>query len=396
MRTLTLDPQPPERLGSVLRWSCELQRSGDGEAARTDRLWFESGVGEGASLDADDAEPYLIAALLLAMQEGRTLVVRGKVSRLLLANLEEYQGFWHATAPRVYQRVAVQVFAGGIDDAPALVEPAGDAIAAFSGGLDASFLAWRHHVRLAGERSRRIRFFVMLEGFDIRNRDAAHADLAIASARETLADLGRELKVLRTNFRDVVPVAWDHAHGSALVACMHFFKSHARTVLLASCEKYDDLVIPWGMSPISDPLLSSASLRVLHDGADYSRSEKAAALEAWPVGKNRLRVCWGTGNPGGNCMRCEKCLRTMANFAAQGLAVPDALGGSEAALDRGIVRIKLRTPAQEAEWRSIAALGRGRPRRFWQRWIPVLLAFAKLRRAYYVLIGRPERAGVNN
>ncbi|EGJ09767.1 hypothetical protein [Rubrivivax benzoatilyticus] len=396
MKTLTLEPLPPERLGPLLRWSCDLHRSGDGEAPSRQRLWFESAADQGATLADDDAEPYLIATLMLAMQEGRTLVVGGRVSRLLLANLEEYQAFWHATAPRAYRRVQVIVAPGCIDDAPALVDPAGEAIAAFSGGLDASFLAWRHHARLAGERSRRIRFFVMLEGFDIRTRDAAHAAPAIAAARETLADLGGELRVLRTNFRDVVPVIWNHAHGSALVACMHFFKAHAGTVLVASCEKYDDLVIPWGMSPISDPLLSSAALRVLHDGAECSRSEKARALEAWPAGKDRLRVCWGTENPGGNCMRCEKCLRTMANFAAQGLAVPRSLGGSETALNRGIVRIKLRTLAQESEWRSIAALGRGRPRRFWQRWIPVLLAFARLRRAYYVTIGRPDRAGMNS
>jgi len=389
--------KPVERNGEYIRWSCDLVRKNCETVESVDTLWFESPHGDAAYLADDDAEPFLIAALMLGMQENRALHVRGRVSKLLLQNLDEYMAFWNAMEPHLYHRVELiphlidSSIPSSAQHDPLATEAA---MAAFSGGLDATFLAWRHHAGEAGWRSRKIGFFVMLSGFDILHDRTAHVDASMKSARETLADIGAHLKTLRTNLRKVVPVSWNHLHGTSLVACMHFFKHHARTVLIGSCEKYDDLIIPWGMSPLCDHLLSGASLRVIHDGAEFSRTEKAAAVAQWQVGRDRVRVCWGGSRPGGNCMRCEKCLRTMANFAAQDLPIPQSLGGSETLLNRRIMGIKLRTLAQEAEWRSLLAVRRAGSRPFWHRWIPVLLWFARIRRFYYARTGQGARAGI--
>lgn len=374
-------------------------RASDGEVTRREVLWFEAPASDEASLAADDAEPFVIATLMLAMKEGRALHAKGRVSKLLLQNLEEFMAFWGATAPATYRSIVVT--ADHVDTAlpsTAASDPLAtdDAMAAFSGGLDATFLAWRHHTKRAGWRSRRIRFFVMLSGFDIMLDHTAHVEQSIVNARAALDDIGATLKILRTNLRKVVDVQWNHLHGTSLVACMHFYKARARTLLVGSCESYDDLIIPWGSSPISDPLLSSAGLRVIHDSAEYSRSEKAAGVADWSAGLDRLRVCWGITHPGANCLKCEKCLRTMANFAAQGLPVPASLGGTGAALNRYIFKTKLRTLAQESEWRSIASIPMKGPQPLWRRWIPVLLWFAKVRRAYYLVTGRRVRAGANS
>ncbi|WP_374316781.1 hypothetical protein [Aquabacterium sp.] len=398
MGFLILEPQAARVLEGRTRWACKLVRTDEHQAQESaDELWFDAPVTDAGALAPDDAEPFLIASLMLAMQEQRSIRVQGRVSRYLLQNLGEYMAFWSRVAPRLYRSVDIE--ATTVDDAApgdmgADVLGTGTAMAAFSGGLDATFLAWRHHRRQVGWRSRDIGFFVMLSGFDIRHDRTGHVDASMASARKTLASIGAELKTLRTNLREVMPVKWDHLHGTSLVACFHFFKAHARTMLVASCEPYDDLAIPWGMSPLCDHLLSSSSLRVIHDGAEFSRSEKAAAVAGWAQGCDHLRVCWQDSVSGGNCLKCEKCLRTMANFVTQGHPVPRSLGGDDRYLGRYITRIKLRTPAQESEWRSILSARFAGPRPMWHRWVPVLLFVGKLRRLFYIAKGQPERAGV--
>ena len=87
------------------------------------------------------------------------------------------------------------------------------------------------------------------------------------------------------------------------------------------------------------------------------------------------------------------CLHRIARFEIDGRlhAHADArrcTGGDH------ITRIKLRTPAQESEWRSILSARFAGPRPMWHRWVPVLLFVGKLRRLFYIAKGQPERAGV--
>ena len=69
-------------------------------------------------------------------------------------------------------------------------------------------------------------------------------------------------------------------------------------------------------------LFSTDGFRVVHDGAGFSRTQKVQVISAWPAGVENLRVCWEGNRPGGNCGRCEKCLRTMLNFRAVGAGLP--------------------------------------------------------------------------
>ena len=85
--------------------------------------------------DDNDAEAYLIAIILTAMAENRTLKVHGSVSRKLLSNLTEFRDAWNCWLPDVYHNIDFE--ATTIDDS---VETKNNsAIAAFSGGLDSTF-----------------------------------------------------------------------------------------------------------------------------------------------------------------------------------------------------------------------------------------------------------------
>jgi hypothetical protein len=385
MKRLELHPQPACTVDGWTRHACEVRRLNGDTLQSSHSLWFDLSP-EAPAWDDTDAEPYLIACLMLAMHEGRSLRVHARVSRTLLENLEEYAAFWVTTAPERYQHVTVEVDEV-VPHTPAptpAVEAAQvpAAIAAFSGGLDASFLVWRHHTGLAGLRNRQIRAAVMIAGFDIPCDSRAHFDASFAVARGTLQSLGITPYPLRTNLRQVIKVPWAQLHGTSLAACLQFYKAIAPTALLGSSEPYNHLVTPWGCSPTIDHLLSSDSLRIVHDGAEHSRSDKARLLAEWPFGADRIRVCWSDTHPGSNCQTCEKCLRTMANFAVHGLPVPASLGGDVDRLNQRIGSVRLRSTAQAAEWRALRLASKTGTRDRWQRWITPLLWGYQLRTVF--------------
>lgn len=64
---------------------------------------------------------------------------------------------------------------------------------------------------------------------------------------------------------------------------------------------------------MTDPMLSSSSLSVLHDGAVFNRVEKTRLISQHPDALDLLHVCWRHNNER-NCGICSKCLRTFATL----------------------------------------------------------------------------------
>ena len=385
-QTLELTLLPPEVREGFDHFGCEVvRRKGDAVEGRAE-LWFETPVAAAVTREPGDIEPFLMATLMIAMFEGRDVVAHGRVSLTLLANLEEYMAFWHCLMPETFHAVALHV---DTIAEPARTAPPQTAVAAFSGGMDASYLVWRHHSGLAGHRSRKLTACVMIEGFDIRIGKPEIFGNALARSKETLDSLGIPLVHVRTNFRELFTLDWGLVHGTVLIACLTMLKDRASCALVGSAEPYRDLVVKWGSSPVIDHLLSSTGFEVRHDSAEFTRSQKAAALSKWTAGVNRVRVCWYEDrNAGGNCGRCEKCLRSIANFVTQGLPVPASLGGNARPLERGIFNIKLRSEPQYADWRSIQRGARSLPWSPWRAWLPVLFFRYHVRRVKYALLGK--------
>lgn len=332
MSELALTPLPPRREGSVLHQSCLVRRLGS-SAPRDTTLWWES-PGSLPPLRDGDAEPYLIASLFPAMAEGRDLRIEGAIGRRLLANVDEFTTAWSRWKPSTYRKIRIDSDAI-LEDEPAPWSP--DAVVAFSGGVDATYTVWRHHARLAGNGSRRITACALVHGFDISLEHEEKFAVSLELARDTLESVGIEFVPLRTNIRTDCVLDWHDTHGAALVATMHFLKSRARTLLVGSSDPYDQLIFPYGSNPVTDPLLSSGSLEVVHDGSGSDRTEKIAAIAAWEKGRENLRVCWKGVQPGANCGRCEKCLRTRLNFLVNGIAPPESLAPADSVPDFGLL-----------------------------------------------------------
>lgn len=256
-----------------------------------------------------------------AMHEGRDLHIAGPVTRSLLEGLEEYVVLWSKWRPGFYRRIEVTA-AEEVVTGP--LRP--DAVAAFSGGVDASFTLLRHIRKLAGRLTRPIRSAVLVQGLDIPlDADESFA-VAERAAREMLDTLSVPLAVVRTNWKRDVCLDWEMEFGIAVASCLRNWQGEVGFGLLGSDEDYARLVKPWGGHPLPYMMASSDDFHVVYDGGAHTRTQKAALLSRWPTGAERLRVCWEGPITGGNCGRCEKCIRTKLNFLASGNRPPRCLG----------------------------------------------------------------------
>jgi hypothetical protein len=112
-------------------------------------------------------------------------------------------------------------------------------------------------------------------------------------------------------------LGWNTCFGAGLASIAHVLGMGK--MLVASGVYYADLV-PHGSHPLTDPLWSSATTAIVHDGANARRIDKLRAIGKCEAALRILRVCWQDN--GYNCGRCEKCLRTMVQLRLLGLAAP--------------------------------------------------------------------------
>ncbi len=103
-------------------------------------------------------------------------------------------------------------------------------------------------------------------------------------------------------------------HGLVL-AGMAISLGFAKTYIPSSFTIND--LFPWGSHPITDPLWSIEQRKVVHDGADISRSGKIKYISDYLNILGNLQVCWG--NIDCNCSTCSKCLRTRAALFILGI-----------------------------------------------------------------------------
>ncbi|NES42742.1 hypothetical protein [Moorena sp. SIO2C4] len=345
MKYIEIEPLNRETTDSDCVRRCRIKRiDGDVQVDQTE-LWFQFDKSIVPPED-NDCDSYLLAVIMDAMKEERDVIVKGEVSKQLLSNLVEYQVAWYKWLPDLYSYINIS--AESIRDNST---PVSGAICAFSGGVDATFSVWRHSQAKFSHRSQDIKLCSIVHGFDIPLREETSFNNASKRAQETLKDIQLKLVPIKTNYREITTVNWEHAFSCVLVAVLSNFKKVAGTCIVGSSEPYDSLVIPWGSSPITDHLLSSGDFHVIHDGASHNRTEKVKEICDWKVGIENLRVCWQGDLKDRNCGKCEKCVRTKLNFLATGNPIPICFPDSNILDD--IKEITLPNEAVRGEWRQI-------------------------------------------
>lgn len=344
MRML-LDPQKDEHTDNYSIRSCKIKRFNEDGTSTETKIWFQ--LDKSIPLpQQDDCDAYLLAMVMEAMKENKTIEVKGSVSKQLLENLVELQAVWNKWKPNIYSCIDIIV-----DKVNQSTEKVAGAICAFSGGVDATFSVWRHSQSKNSYRSQAINICSIVHGFDIPLSDADAFENAKNRAQATLNDISINLIPIKTNYRQIAKANWEDAFSTALVATLSNFKTVAGTCIVGSSEPYDSLIIPWGSSPITDHLLSSGEFFVMHDGASHSRTEKVKEISDWKVGVENLRVCWQGDLKDRNCGVCEKCVRTKLNFLAVERSIPSCFPSTDILHD--LDKVKLSNDAVRAEWQQI-------------------------------------------
>jgi hypothetical protein len=138
----------------------------------------------------------------------------------------------------------------------------------------------------------------------------------LANAQRVAEGTGAELLPIVSNVRRGVAAlgTWPPQHGGALIASALALGPLLGHIHIAASTTYDRLY-PWGSHPLLDPLWSTETLTVIHDGCELNTIDKTRVIaELQPdLVMSTLRPCAGFGG-GYNCGACLKCLRTMLDL----------------------------------------------------------------------------------
>ena len=198
----------------------------------------------------------------------------------------------------------------------------------FSGGIDSLFSLVRHSKgrnALPGAAVPRDISYAFHVFHRIDPAAAASISAESRILKTASENLGAQFVPVISNMMMFDRKWWDAyvpvGHGAALATVMHTLSNRLGYGIIASSHTYGKL-IPWGSSPITDPLYSSSSLKIIHDGSTYTRVEKTKVISESDAALRSINVCdHMIPNEGYvNCSRCQKCLRTMITLDLMGKA----------------------------------------------------------------------------
>ncbi len=277
-------------------------------------LWFaypETCRGDLSS----SGNPWVASMLWPAMRLGRDLRVDAPVSPRLLDATDTLMDIMQRWDQRC-KRIKI------IAEPDSAVGEPGRAVASFfSGGVD-SFHTVLKNTGAGVRAERRVSHLIFAWGLDISLSDNELYERVVGHIREAASDLDCSLVVCSTNVREVISeeiVGWQLYHGAVMAAIALSVERLWDRVFFPGPETYDRLV-PVGCHPLLDPLWSTETLSMVHDGAEATRVEKTRDwIAGSEVALRHLRVCWENRNGSYNCGECEKCVRTMVNLELAGV-----------------------------------------------------------------------------
>lgn len=248
----------------------------------------------------------------LAITLGEPLRLAVPCDAVLLANMRELVRVWTDWFPEL-REVAL------VADASSPSSPGRRTASFFSGGVDSFFTALRHANGDGTPDTRHIDDHLFIWGFDIPLSNETAWNRLTRSLTRAAESMDRRLVPIVTNLREThfQTADWSRlAHGAALAGVAHALSVGYSTVLIPSSAGYRDLRF-WGSHPLTDPMLSSSRLAIVHDGPAFMRVEKTEYVARSALALEHLRVCYHDPE-GGNCGRCNNCYRTMLALEALG------------------------------------------------------------------------------
>ncbi len=287
-------------------------------------------------VDENPPEPlvldgFMFGFIFAAMARADRFIINGAISGKAMRNIQIFQEAWTCWRPDLYKIVEI-VPNRIIQEWCFTLKNKETAIAAFSGGADATFLVLRHAAKSPSFFD--LKTVVTIHGFDVPiEREDAMLRLN-NRVYPLLKSLGIQQRILKTNVRQPEMAdsnnsiqAWEHCHGALIACALHQYSANFDYGIIGSSDPYSYPAIEWGSTPATDYLLSGGELEIVHDGAGYSRVEKIELINKNPAARKSLKVCWEGSEHDKNCGTCDKCAITRLSFAAIGETNPPCFDG---------------------------------------------------------------------
>ncbi len=241
------------------------------------------------------------AFLPIAMKKGLSLSIDRPVSKQLAINSQAIQAIY-STWFNDMTTVDINLKQGS-------VTKRGSKVASFfSCGIDSLDTLLSHFEE--------IDYLVYVEGYDVWPHEKSYLKFMRQKIREAAKLYKKEVIFITTNLHLELDthIRWgDQYHGAALATVAHLLPADIGKVYIPSTFTYSSL-LAWGSHPILDPLWSSSSLQIVHDGAAKTRPEKVLNVynDKTNIAPKFVRVCLGDRTSGDyNCSVCGKCTRTL-------------------------------------------------------------------------------------
>jgi hypothetical protein len=262
-------------------------------------VWFRTD----AERITEDGDIFLSTCLLPAMAVGENLVINKPVSPLLLRNVNQLQEIYSSWHPKFKK---IQIKAEGSRNT--VVAPPTEVASFFSGGVDSFYSLIKNNAEITT--------LIYVQGFDVWSHETEFLEKVRPRMVESARQFGKKLITVRTNLHEFSdPFAeWGREyHGSALASVAHLLAPTIKKFFVPSTYSYPHLS-PWGSHLLTDPLWSTNTIEIIHDGAEASRPGKMKEVCQNQCALETLRVCLDRTSGKYNCGTCEKCLRTMLNL----------------------------------------------------------------------------------
>jgi hypothetical protein len=159
--------------------------------------------------------------------------------------------------------------------------------------------------------------------FDILRKEAEKSQRLFTLYQQALQQINIELIPLETNLVSLIIPRLNFVYffSPILVGCAMLFQGLLKRFYISSARDHRQMMKRLSSSsPLTERLLSTDTLDIIHYGSVYQRFEKIEAISGWDLARHNLRVCAVPNLKEDvlNCSRCEKCTRTMVPIYALG------------------------------------------------------------------------------
>ncbi|MBW3020093.1 hypothetical protein KY334_02245 [Candidatus Woesearchaeota archaeon] len=306
--------------GNKIRLSAYIEFETRKEFSET--LWFEFDK-EYSKYISKNSNGFVANMMLLAMYLKEDIKVKGKISPKLeygLKQVQKYFSFWKVTDfqygfPKKFHEIKI------IPEGYTIEKTKGEgALCTFSGGVDSFYTLYKHLPENQPYPPHRITHCLNLNGFNKTLNDEVIKYYNLRLKRLKKMENRNNLKIISvtSNFQDFYKryKAFSPCHyGVTLSSVALFLTPLVSRFYIASSYEYSTFK-PEGSNPITDPMMSTETLEVIHYDCSKSRIDKAIAISQWEETYENLMVCFSEKEF--NCCECDKCIRTMITLQLAG------------------------------------------------------------------------------